>query len=328
MTVVGWAVINLGAKRKSDNDLLELDLRDPAVLRDAVTLHLPAGGLFVPSDAPPAVFQSVDVAIRLPDEGFRLVAGQVVNCVPGGAFVVLTDGDAKASLLADATRMLPPPEEPEPDEEAIDTPEPPEAEPEEEPPTRSGPLVGGTSRPAWELLDAGSDVPLHKQVAKLTVNDKLRLARQANRPVRRILIRDLEKRVHVEVVKNPQVKDDEALEYAGTAGISPVALEWFAGQARYVKNKKMVMTLITNPMTPPRVARKLLDKLTHRELIKVMRSPRSREAIVRECRKRLMKAGITLEFKEVVQRVSQQMINNMDKVRIKYSPKRLINPYR
>jgi len=31
---------------------------------------------------------------------------------------------------------------------------------------------------------------------------------------------------------------------------------------------------------------------------------------------RLMKAGITLEFKEVVQRVSQQMIGNMDKMRV------------
>ena len=34
---------------------------------------------------------------------------------------------------------------------------------------------------------------------------------------------------------------------------------------------------------------------------------------------RLMKAGITLEFKEVVQRVSQQMINNMDKHMKKYT---------
>ena len=31
---------------------------------------------------------------------------------------------------------------------------------------------------------------------------------------------------------------------------------------------------------------------------------------------RIMKAGITLEFKEVVSRVSQHMINNMDKVRV------------
>ena len=31
---------------------------------------------------------------------------------------------------------------------------------------------------------------------------------------------------------------------------------------------------------------------------------------------RLMKAGITLEFKEVMNRVSQHMINNMDKMRV------------
>ncbi|MDP6944239.1 MAG: hypothetical protein QF464_08825 [Myxococcota bacterium] len=269
---------------------LELDLRDVAALRDAVTVHLPAGGLFVTVASPPPLFQAIDVALRLPDESFHMVQGQVVNQVPNGVFVVLSDPTARASLLAAATALLP-----EDTVEAEPAPEPEDEAPEDEAPedeVRSGPLVGGSARPAWELLDSGSDVPLHKQIAALTVNDKLRLARQANRPVRRILIRDLEKRIHLEVVKNPQVKDDEAIEYAGTAGLSPVALEWFSSQSRYVKNKKMVMTLITNPMTPPRVARRLLDKLTHRELIKVMRSPRSREAIIRECRKRLMKAGV------------------------------------
>ena len=285
---------------------LELDLREPTRLDAALTQHLPAGGVFVEISPPPALFQAVDVAIRLPDESFRMLKGQVVNQAPGGVFVLLTDATAVASLVDQASALRTETasarsedtqeveegsEEVEASSEALDdAPSTPEEEPPEAP--RTGPLTGGSARPAWELLDNSSDVPLHKQVASLTVNDKIRLARQANRPVRRILIRDMEKRIHLEVIKNPQLKDDEAIEYAGTAGISPVALEWLSSQARYSKNKKMVMTLITNPMTPPRVARKLLDKLTNRELLKVMRSPRTREAINRECKKRLMKAGI------------------------------------
>lgn len=273
---------------------LELDLRDPDTLRAAVRDHLPVGGLLLPTEDPPKLFTTVDIAVRLSDGDFRFLKGQLVNQAPGGVFAVLSDAAACASLLEAAQALVVDVPEPEP------TPEPePEPEPQEAPvesgsenSETKGPLTAGASRPAWELLDNTSDVPLHKQVAQLTVNDKLRLARQANRPVRRILIRDMEKRVHLEVIKNPQVKDDEAIEYAGTSGVSPAALEWLAGQSRYAKNKKMVMTLITNPMTPPRVARKLLDKLTHRELLKVMRSPRSREAITRECKKRLMKAGI------------------------------------
>ena len=270
---------------------LELDLRDAAALREALTHHLPAGGLFIATASPPRLFQAVDIAIRLPDEGFRMVQGQVVNHVSTGTFVVLSDPSALARLVDDATALLP--VEPEPREAESESEGAREPIPEpDEPDAPTGPLVGGSAKPAWDLLDSGGDVPLHKQIAALTVNDKLRLARQANRPVRRILIRDVEKRIHLEVVKNPQVKDDEAIEYAGTAGLSPIALEWLANQARYGKNKRMVMTLITNPMTPPRVARKLLDRLTNRELLKVMRSPRSREAVIRECKKRLMKAGI------------------------------------
>jgi hypothetical protein len=273
---------------------LELDLRDPDTLRAAVGEHLPVGGLLLKTEAPPAMFATVDIAVRLTDGDFRFLKGQVVNHAPGGVFAVLNDSGAAASLLDAAQALLNelPEPEPEPAPEREPEPEADQESAEEETPERSGPLASGATRPSWELLDNTSDVPLHKQIAQLTVNDKLRLARQANRPVRRILIRDLEKRVHLEVVKNPQVKDDEAIEYAGTGGLSPTALEWLSSQSRYVKNKRMVMTLITNPMTPPRVAKRLLDKLTHRELIKVMRSPRSREAIIRECRKRLMKAGI------------------------------------
>ena len=287
---------------------LEVDLRDPETLRAAVTEHLPVGGLLLTCDPTPSILSTVDIAVRLSDSDFRFLKGQVVNRAPGGVFAVLSDAAAANALLTAAKASLQALPEPEPMSAPDADPAPggasrskaeetPRADEDsdghnEEPDARSGPLASGANRPAWELLDNSSDVPLHKQVAQLTVNDKLRLARQANRPVRRILIRDMEKRVHLEVIKNPQVKDDEAIEYAGTSGVSPAALEWLSGQSRYSKNKKMVMTLITNPMTPPRVARKLLDKLTHRELIKVMRSPRSREAIVRECKKRLMKAGI------------------------------------
>ena len=246
---------------------LELDLRDPETLRAAVGEHLPVGGLMLESTTPPPMFTTIDIAIRLTDGDFRFLKGQVVNLAPGGIFAVLSDSAAASSLLEAARALLQalPEPEPTPEPEPEPTPDPePEQEPspepeasEEAPSERSGPLASGANRPAWELLDNSSDVPLHKQVAQLTVNDKLRLARQANRPVRRILIRDMEKRVHLEVIKNPQVKDDEAIEYAGTSGVSPAALEWLSGQSRYAKNKKMVMTLITNPMTPPRVARKL-----------------------------------------------------------------------
>ncbi len=280
---------------------LEIDLRDAETLRRTAVEHLPVGGLLIETRSPPALFQPLDIALRLSDGEFRFLKGQAVNHAPKGVFVVLEDAGTLAALKADVDALFAALPEPKSEEEEdleassedaqVRGDQEVNTDPDEDKEPR-GPLAGGTTRPAWELLDNASDVPLHKQVAQLTVNDKLRLARQANRPVRRILIRDMEKRVHLEVIKNPQVKDDEAIEYAGTSGVSPAALEWLSGQSRYAKNKKMVMTLITNPMTPPRVARKLLDKLNHRELLKVMRSPRSREAIVRECKKRLMKAGI------------------------------------
>ena len=78
---------------------LELDLRDADTLRAAVQDHLPVGGLLLPTDDPPAMFQTVDIAVRLTDADFRFLKGQVVNQAPGGVFAVLSDQAAVASLL-------------------------------------------------------------------------------------------------------------------------------------------------------------------------------------------------------------------------------------
>ena len=154
------------------------------------------------------------------------------------------------------------------------------------------PRARGAARPPWTMVDTGSDVPIPKQLAALSVSERIRLARHAGRPVRRFLIRDVEKQVHLAVVKNPKVKTDEALRYASYPGLSPVALQWMAGQRKLTMNKAMLMALVLNPGTPTTTVRSLLDRLGHRELLKVMRHPRTRESVTRECRRRLMNAGV------------------------------------
>ena len=85
---------------------LELDLRAPDTLRAAVEAHLPVGGLLLETDTPPAMFTTVDIAIRLTDGDFRFLKGQVVNHAPRGVFAVLSDTSAAASLLEAAQALL------------------------------------------------------------------------------------------------------------------------------------------------------------------------------------------------------------------------------
>ena len=126
----------------------------------------------------------------------------------------------------------------------------------------------------------------------MAVPDRLRLAKQANRPVRNILIRDVEKRVHVSVLKNPKISDEEIFEYTAIPTLAPNALRWVASQAKYSRRPEVRMNLIMNPAMPKDTAVKLMASLNAGQLMRIMRSPKAREAIQRVARRKLMNMGI------------------------------------
>jgi len=145
--------------------------------------------------------------------------------------------------------------------------------------------------PVWDLIDTQSEMSIGHQVRELTTRDKLRLALHATRPVRQILIRDVEKNIHIRVVKNPKVKDQEILEYTSIASLSPLALRWIGEQRRFLRNAQVVYNLVLNPGSPPDLAKKLLARLNTSQLMRIMRSGRVKEAVRRAARKKLMDAG-------------------------------------
>ena len=301
-------------------------------VRDLHQRELRFGGCLVRTSDPPAPFTAARVRFHLPEGTVVEVPGQVVNVVSaaGGFFVQFTPGEELDALHAAIEFVLSllesrpgnvadaaDPERPsgtaeedagdfgaEPEElpSADDTDagfslEPDDGESDrlddapDEPEGPAAPLAGSV-RPAWELIDYGSAVPLHKQVADLTVPEKLKLARHATKPIRELLVRDTEKRLHVEVVKNPKVTEAEIAEYSADAQLSPVALRWIAKQRRFARNRLVLNALVTNPATPPDIAVALMASLTNAELQRVARSPRVRENITRAAKKRLMEAGV------------------------------------
>ena len=145
--------------------------------------------------------------------------------------------------------------------------------------------------PAWQLIDTTSELPIAHQVRELSLKDKMRLARHATRPVRQLLIRDVDKSLHIQVIKNPKVTDQEIVEYSAIASISPLALRWLGDQRRHLRNVQIVQNLVLNPATPPDLAKKLMSRMNKKQLMRVMRSGRVKEAIRRTARKKLMDAG-------------------------------------
>ena len=146
--------------------------------------------------------------------------------------------------------------------------------------------------PAWELIDPSSSEPIHAQVRRLSLAEKLKVARTATRPVRELLIRDSEKRIHAEVLRNPKVTDEEIMQYTAMPNLSPRVLDWVAGQPRYMRRRAVLLNIVQNPMTPPDTAKKLLSRLNDHELLRLQRSSKVREAVSRAAKKMLMRKGV------------------------------------
>jgi len=243
---------------------------------------LAARGLFVPSETSPALFSRVEVVCRFPSGAEQSYSGQVVNLMQGG-FYLLLDASVDISAIITELEREPSPPEPSADEPSVDS------ETHDEESVRSTP---GMPKPVWQMIDYNSEISVRQQLADMALADKLRLARGAKRPVRAILVRDSEKRIHLEVVKNPKVQDDEIFEYSGINNLSPAALRWIANQKKYVRRLDLRLNLIFNRNTPQDSALRLMKNLSSANLRRIMNSSKARDALRRAARRKLMQDGV------------------------------------
>jgi len=209
----------------------------------ALVDSLAAGGALVPAREMPAIFAEVDVVIHLPGDAQLTVPARVVNHAgEGGVYVQFTPGRSLTML----ERAL---------QEA----------------TRE-----------WGLLDLFGDVNVAEQIRDMTLREKIELASIGGREAREVLVRDMEKRLHIEVLKNSGITDEEIGEYSAIATLSPGALKWLARQARHIRRRNVLMNLLMNPGTPADSAISLLKRLPRPEIARIAKtSGRVREAVSR-----------------------------------------------
>jgi hypothetical protein len=274
-------------------EIFDFDITNPHVDLVELSTQVGAGGLFVPCHVVPRVFSKVRVDVMMEDELTIGFLGQVVNPSASGFFMVFEPGqDLSVLSIAIELALEEKTAELVKEDAAVSPVEDAAISDDKEDEPQSGPPYRQEYTSVWQLIDPTLDVPLRRQVGALAVKDRLRLAKQANRPVRNILIRDVEKRVHVSVLKNPKITDDEIFEYTSIPTLSPNALRWVASQPKYARRPKVRMNLIMNPGMPKDTAVKLMATLNADQLRRIMRSPKARESIQRVARKKLMNLGV------------------------------------
>jgi len=252
------------------------------------------GALLLPMiDPPPGVDLYSPVSLEVVVGKDRCdMSAEVLQVLPGNGLVVrLTDVQEATELVASApiaepalppeVRISAPEPEPEPEVDAAQEADPnpePDRDPQEGPDRggtkpRIGPQIAGSSPVSWsfEQLVATWD--------QLTVAEKVRVARHGKRPARMLILKGLDKTLHVHVLNNAGVTPDEIAMMASMASLDPTVLRRIAGDAGWLRHTSVARNLICNPKLNLPLVTKILKYVPRDELSRLARTGKVRQSV-------------------------------------------------
>jgi hypothetical protein len=132
---------------------------------------------------------------------------------------------------------------------------------------------------------------LFAALQKMSVMQKIKLARVGGKEARSLLIRDRNKVVSTSVIQSPKLTDTEVVTIAKSRNVSDEILRMIARKREWTKNYQVRSALATNPKTPQAEAIKFLNYLQERELRSIMKSKDVPSSIAAHARRILQKKG-------------------------------------
>jgi hypothetical protein len=191
-------------------------------------------------------------------------------------------------------------EEPEPESCAEPLPVPPPPDPETAP---AEPAADEIEIPADLIEEAPQDLPeaekqersqnLQARIGKMTIIEKVKLARLGNVDARSLLVRDRNKLVAAAAIRNPKITDNEIEGFARARNLCDEVMRIIAHNRQWTRAYPVKLALSMNPKCPPQTAVKFLNYLTDRDLGLIMRSRDVAGVISAQARRILARKGKT-----------------------------------
>ncbi len=132
---------------------------------------------------------------------------------------------------------------------------------------------------------------LYSLVQRMSVFQKIKLARIGNKEARGLLIRDRNKVVAVAAVSSPKMTDNEVVGIAQSRSVSDEVLRIVATNRQWTRNYQVKLALSTNPKTPQPMAMKFVNFLQDSDLKSIVKSKDVPGVISTHARRILMKKG-------------------------------------
>jgi hypothetical protein len=115
-------------------------------------------------------------------------------------------------------------------------------------------------------------LPLHAQIAELTVTQKIRRAMLGTAAERLILVRDPNRLVQAAAAKSPSLSENEAVRITASRAMSDEVLRLIAMNRDLVRSYQVKLNLVSNPRTPFSFATRLVPHLRESDLKSMSKS--------------------------------------------------------
>jgi hypothetical protein len=113
-------------------------------------------------------------------------------------------------------------------------------------------------------------IPDYGAGRELTLGERRNLARRSDRQKFDVLLRDPDPMVVTELLANPKTTEDDVVRLAALRPARPSAIEAIA-RTRWLTRRRVRMSVLLNPGSPPRVAVPLVGLCTRGELLELAR---------------------------------------------------------
>jgi len=161
----------------------------------------------------------------------------------------------------------------------------PEEVPEEEPPQPAPEKL-----PFTPVLDElGHEVPLSltRRVLRLRTNQKIMLAIKGGKEERTLLIREANRLIQVNVIRNPRITEGEIAFIAQMRTVNEEVIRIIATNREWLKKYGTVKALVLNPKTPVGLSLNLLKRLIDMDLKLLVKDRNVAEILRREAKRYL-----------------------------------------
>lgn len=132
---------------------------------------------------------------------------------------------------------------------------------------------------------------LFAMIQKMTVYQKIKLARLGNREARGLLVRDRNKVVAVAAITSPKITENEIVAIAQSRNVSDEVLRLVAQNRQWTRSYQVRQSLAANPKTPQPLAIGFVSQLQDADLLALMKSKDVPSVISTHARRLLTKKG-------------------------------------